>query len=80
MVSSIRSYLDGGLQPSDIGHRLDCQYAIMTRVGLHCAPGAHRTIGTSPLGTVRMSLGYGNTQEQVAVAVGAIAEIAEKSR
>jgi cysteine desulfurase family protein len=70
------SFTIEGLQPSDIGHRLDRQYGIMTRVGLHCAPGAHCTIGTSPLGTVRMSLGYANTEEQVAVAVRAIAEIA----
>ena len=47
----------------------------MTRVGLHCAPAAHRTLGTFPEGTVRFSFGWWNTPEQVAAAVGALEEI-----
>ena len=46
-----------GKDPSEVGYALDEQYGIMTRVGLHCAPLAHRTIGTYPIGTVRFSFG-----------------------
>jgi len=46
------------------------------RVGLHCAPMAHRTIGTFPDGTVRLSMGYFNTPEDIDAAVRAIRRIA----
>ncbi len=57
--------------------RLGSQYNIMVRVGLHCAPMAHRTIGTFPDGTVRLSMGYFNTSDDVDAAVRAIRRIAE---
>ncbi|GKU25831.1 aminotransferase class V-fold PLP-dependent enzyme [Clostridium folliculivorans] len=47
--------------PSEISFILDKQYGIITRTGLHCAPLAHKTIGTFPTGTVRISLGYFNS-------------------
>ncbi len=50
---------------SEIGYLLDKEYNIMTRVGLHCAPLAHKTIGTYPSGTLRFSLGYFNTVEEI---------------
>jgi len=55
---------------------LGSQYNIVVRVGLHCAPMAHRTIGTFPDGTVRLSMGYFNTPEDVDAAVQAIRRIA----
>ncbi|MBR6950111.1 MAG: aminotransferase class V-fold PLP-dependent enzyme [Oscillospiraceae bacterium] len=61
--------------PAEWACRLDEKYGIMTRVGLHCAPAAHRTLGTFPEGTVRFSFGWWNTPEQVAAAVGALEEI-----
>ena len=51
--------------PSDLSFRLDEEFGILTRVGLHCAPSAHRTIGTFPEGTVRVSMSYLNTEEEV---------------
>ncbi|MFQ5923413.1 MAG: aminotransferase class V-fold PLP-dependent enzyme, partial [Anaerolineales bacterium] len=42
-----------GLLPSEVGQLLDQEFGILSRVGLHCAPGAHRTLGTFPRGTVR---------------------------
>ncbi|MCD6292397.1 MAG: aminotransferase class V-fold PLP-dependent enzyme, partial [Deltaproteobacteria bacterium] len=45
---------------SEIGFRLDRKFSIMTRVGLHCAPRAHQSIGTFPQGTVRLAPGYFN--------------------
>lgn len=44
---------------------LDEEYSVMTRVGLHCAPSAHKTAGTYPNGTVRFSFGYFNTCEEI---------------
>jgi len=69
-----------GMEPSDVALRLDEQYAIMCRPGLHCAPSAHRTIGTYPRGTVRFGLSYLNTSTQVDLATGAVREIVEHNR
>lgn len=44
---------------------LDEQMHIMTRVGLHCAPAAHKTLGTWPEGSIRFSFGHANTAEEV---------------
>lgn len=44
---------------------LEQQYGIMTRVGLHCAPAAHRTLQTYPQGTVRFAFGFHNTEEEI---------------
>ena len=54
---------------------LDDTYGIMTRVGLHCAPSAHKTLDTYPAGTLRFSFGPENTQEEVDTALHALAEI-----
>lgn len=54
---------------------LDQNYHIMTRVGLHCAPNAHKTLGTFPRGTVRFSFGYFTTSEEIQKAIDAIKEI-----
>ena len=65
-----------GLEPSEVGLLLDERYGIMSRVGLHCAPAAHRTIGTFPVGTVRFGLGHFNTEDEVRAAIEAVGEIA----
>jgi cysteine desulfurase family protein len=66
-----------GKDPSEVGYELDEKYGIMTRVGLHCAPLAHRTIGTHPIGTVRFSFGYYNTEKEIEKAIQALKEIAK---
>ena len=60
---------------SEIAYLLDKNYGIMTRVGLHCAPNAHKTLDTYPTGTVRFSFGYFNTEEEVLFAVKALEEL-----
>ena len=60
---------------SEIGLLLDDEYDIMARVGLHCAPTAHRTIGTFPAGTVRFGMGYFNRSEEVDIAIEALEEL-----
>jgi len=67
-----------GLMPSEVGFQLDEEYEIMCRVGLHCAPAAHKTIGTFPTGTVRLSLSYFTTEEEIGKTIEAITKIASK--
>jgi hypothetical protein len=50
------SFNINGMAPSEAGLRLDDEYRILCRVGLHCAPTAHKTLGTFPTGTVRFGL------------------------
>lgn len=65
------------LEPSEVGLRLDDEYDILCRVGLHCAPAAHRTLGTFPAGTVRFGLSALSTSEQIAQALQAVWKIAD---
>ena len=51
------------------------RYAIATRVGLHCAPNAHKTLETYPTGTLRFSFGWHNTAEEVNIALQALKEV-----
>jgi cysteine desulfurase/selenocysteine lyase len=71
------SFNVAGMEPSEVGLRLDEDYGIMCRVGLHCAPAAHKTIGTFPVGTVRFGLGAFNTLEEVDAAVSAVEHLAQ---
>ena len=61
--------------PAQIAFELDSRYGIMTRVGLHCAPGAHKTLGTYPTGTIRFAFGHTNTMEEVDAAADALTEL-----
>jgi cysteine desulfurase/selenocysteine lyase len=65
-----------GLMPSEVAQELDERFAILSRPGLHCAPAAHRTIGTFPQGTVRFGFGYFNTEEEIDAALAAIRKLA----
>ncbi|MEW6595357.1 MAG: aminotransferase class V-fold PLP-dependent enzyme [Thermodesulfobacteriota bacterium] len=60
----------------EVAHRLDREFRILVRAGLHCAPLAHRTIGTFPEGTVRVSFGFFNTMAEVDCCLDALARIA----
>ena len=63
--------------PSKVGEMLDREFNIGVRCGLHCAPGAHKTVGTFPQGTIRISLGYFNTKEDIDYLNEALCIIAE---
>lgn len=63
---------------AEISFRLDSEYGISTRCGMHCAPNAHKTLETYPQGTVRFAFGFKNTMEDVDWAVKAIKEILQK--
>jgi selenocysteine lyase/cysteine desulfurase len=53
---------------------LDRTFDIAVRSGLHCAPHAHRTLGSFPAGTVRISPGWFNTREEIALFCDAVVE------
>jgi len=75
-VPTISFNIDG-MQSSEVGLRLDDEFGIMCRVGLHCAPAAHRTLGTAPEGTVRFGLSYFTTEDQIDYAVDALIKISD---
>lgn len=62
---------------AEAAFRLETEFGILTRCGLHCAPSAHKTLNTYPRGTVRFSLGFANTEADVDAALAAIAAVSE---
>jgi selenocysteine lyase/cysteine desulfurase len=71
-------WMEEGIPLEAAGDRLDNEYDIFVRVGLHCAPLAHKTLGTFPEGTVRISIGYFNTLQDMQSTATAIRQISEK--
>ncbi len=65
-----------GVGCHEVAFALDKGFEIASRSGLHCAPDAHRTIGTLDIGTVRLSIGFFNTEEEIEMALEAITYIA----
>jgi selenocysteine lyase/cysteine desulfurase len=53
------------VDPPTLAGRLDREWGVMVRHGLHCAPEAHKLLGTFETGAVRFSLGWASTQEDV---------------
>lgn len=68
------------MDAASIAYEQESKYRIMTRVGLHCAPRAHQTLGTYPEGTVRFSFGYTNTYEDVKSALSALNRIVKNTK
>lgn len=67
-----------GWDGAELAFQLEQEYGILTRPGLHCAPLAHKAIGTFPQGTVRFSVGYATTVEDVEQAINAVRQLAVK--
>lgn len=63
-----------GMDNALISHRLSSVHGIINRCGLHCAPLAHKTLGTYPQGTVRLSFSHFNTITEVNSSLEAIQE------
>lgn len=57
---------------AQVAYRLDSEFSIQTRVGLHCAPSAHKSLGTWPAGTIRFSFGAFSTEADVDAALAAL--------
>lgn len=73
------SFTMAGLTPSEVAMRLEREFKVLCRPGLHCAPSAHRTIGTFPEGTIRLSIGVFNTEEEIRKTIDAVAQISASS-
>ncbi|WP_443742133.1 aminotransferase class V-fold PLP-dependent enzyme [Tractidigestivibacter sp.] len=67
-----------GRDEAEAATLLDELYHISVCVGLHCAPSAHKTIGTFPTGAVRFSFGFFNTEDDVDYALDALKELLER--
>ena len=65
-----------GVSPSDAGLWLDEEFNIQSRIGLHCAPAAHRTLSTFPTGTIRFATGIFTCEADVERALDAVRTIA----
>lgn len=63
---------------SQVAFELDDTYGVMTRVGLHCAPSAHKSLGTYPTGTIRFSFGWWNRSDEVDAALRALSAILKR--
>ena len=70
-----------GLEALNTGTILDVDYNIACRTGLHCAPLAHKQLGTAKLhGAARVGIGPFNTEEHIKIAIEAVKEIAASRR
>lgn len=65
---------------AEAADRLEREYEILTRCGMHCAPSAHRALGTFPQGVVRFSVGYRTTEAEVDCALRAIKELTQNGK
>ncbi|MDP2871661.1 MAG: aminotransferase class V-fold PLP-dependent enzyme [Bacillota bacterium] len=75
---AVVSFSVPAMPAGEVGTQLEEDFGLLCRTGLHCAPAAHKTIGTLPGGTVRMSLGLTNTEADVERAIEAVAEVARR--
>jgi len=66
-----------GLNPGEVGAILDNRFNIAVRPGVHCAPHIHREIGTFPEGTIRISPGYFNTEDDIEETISGLKKIAD---
>ena len=68
----------GNMDSGEITFLLDSEYDIATRSGIHCAPLAHKTLGTLEQGAVRFSIGYFNTKEEIEEFLNTLEIVKEK--
>jgi len=83
LYSTIEGYLNSGIialllegmDSSEVANILDSKYHIAVRPGFHCAPLAHKALGTDKTGLVRLSPGYFNTHDEIQYVIKCINEI-----
>jgi selenocysteine lyase/cysteine desulfurase len=76
-MTSVVSCRVEGKRVSEVGLQLDDEFDILCRVGLHCAPSAHRTLGTFPEGTVRLAPGAFTSLEDLQKVLAAMEQVAK---
>jgi cysteine desulfurase family protein len=77
LATAVVSFTLAGKRVSEIGYRLDDEFDILCRVGLHCAPAAHRSIGSFPEGAVRLAPGPRVQLEDIEATIQAVKRIAK---
>ncbi len=70
--SGLLSFTVEGMDASSLAFMLDQRFDIAVRAGLHCAPLAHRSLGTYPAGTVRVSPGWSTSNDEIAIFCDAV--------
>lgn len=68
------------MDSSEVSYILSDEFDIYTRPGFHCAPLAHKSLGTDELGAIRFSFGYFNTIEEVEQCANALKNIIERNK
>lgn len=76
----IVSIVNDALEAHAFAARLDREFNVLTRPGLHCAPEVHRMLGTERTGAVRFSLGWSSAEDDVDRAVAAAAAVSASAR
>ncbi|OAA91806.1 aminotransferase class V-fold PLP-dependent enzyme [Clostridium ljungdahlii] len=74
-IVGVISFNIENMSGEDIAFRLDKEYDIMIRVGFHCAPTAHRIMGTYEIGAMRIGIGYFNEKQDIDALVNALKNI-----
>lgn len=77
---SVVSFTVEGADPAVVGMRLEKGFGILVRAGLHCSPASHRTLGTFPEGTVRVSPGPFTTRKDCSLFLRSLRKIAASRR
>ena len=73
----VASFNLASFEPQELASLLDSSYHIQVRAGIHCAPRMHQALGTSPRGTVRISLSpHSTTGAEIDAAIMALREVA----
>ncbi len=67
-----------GHDNAEIAFALDQEHGILTRCGLHCAPNAHKVLGTFPQGTVRFSFGWATSEREIDITIEAVRKLTEE--
>ncbi|MNT92705.1 putative cysteine desulfurase [compost metagenome] len=73
--TGLLSFVIEGEEMAQVAHRLDREYGIAVRSGMHCSPLAHQSAGTLESGAVRASVGVSTTREDVETMVNAMKEM-----
>ncbi|MDT3425230.1 cysteine desulfurase family protein [Paenibacillus forsythiae] len=73
--TGVLSFVIEGQESAGIAHRLDREYGIAVRAGMHCTPLAHKAAGTLQSGAVRVSVGVDTTEQDVGIMLQAMKEL-----
>lgn len=75
----VLSVVHDSIDADRLAFALDRRFGVAARAGLHCAPWAHRTVGTLETGALRFGIGFGNTEADIDFAIGALRTLADES-